>query len=118
MNSLRYFWIAEYKDRTALPQFDPETGEENLFAEVNQLNLIKFGWYPFSEELVKKVKNSLYNPFLPKYILNVNINDKIIVRRRNYIERIGQAEKRRTEYLLGNQNFIMIIDEYGNVEVQ
>lgn len=118
MNILRYFWIAEYKDGTALPQFDPETGEENLFKDINQIKTIRFGWYPFSEELSKKVKSSLYNPFLPKYILNININDKLIAKRRNYIERIGTIEKRRTEYLLGNQNFIMTIDEYGNVEVK
>ena len=118
MNTLRYFWIAEYKDGTALPQFDPETGDENLFSEINQSNLIRFGWYPFSEELSKKAENSLYNPFLPKYILNIKQDDKLVAKRRNYIERIGQIENRKTEYLLGNQNFTMIIDEYGNVEVK
>lgn len=52
---LVYFWVAEYKDGTALPQFDPETGEENRFADVDQSKLKAFGWYPFNFALAQKI---------------------------------------------------------------
>ena len=55
---LKYFWIAEYKD-SALPQFDPETGKENLFKEIDQSKLIRFGLYPFSIKLWNKVEGSI-----------------------------------------------------------
>ena len=45
--TLHLFWIAEYQDGTALPQFDPDTGEEHLFKEVDQSKLKRFGWYAF-----------------------------------------------------------------------
>jgi len=55
-NPLTFFWIAIYKDGTIFSQFDLETGEERLFGDIDQSKLEKFGWFPFSEELAKKVK--------------------------------------------------------------
>lgn len=83
-NPLRYFWIAEYDDGMALPQFDPETGLENLadpdwlpirtsmYAAVDNTmiplgirkprpaffakkRLARFGWYPFPLGLAIKI---------------------------------------------------------------
>lgn len=115
---LKFFWIAEYNDSTALPQFDPETGIENLFKEIKQSELIKFGLYPFTLELSKKVNCSDFNPFLPKFIINIKSEDKLIYLRRNHIVRQGNKESRFIEYLLGTQNYVLRIDEFGNVEVK
>jgi hypothetical protein len=115
---LTFFWIAEYNDGTALPQFDLETGEENLFKVIDQSKLIRFGLYPFTLELSKKVKCSNLNPLLPKFIINFKTEDKLFFRRRNYIKMQGSIENRNVEYLLGTQNYILYIDEFGNVEIK
>lgn len=115
---LKYFWIAEYNDGTALPQFDLESGNENLFKDIDHSKIIRFGLYPFTVELSKKVECSDLNPFLPKFVINLKSNDKLFFVRRNYIEMCGTTENRYIEYLLGNQNYVLHIDESGNVEVK
>lgn len=116
--TLKYFWIAEYSDKTAFPQFDPETGNENLFKDIDQSRLVRFGLYPFSDELSKKVACGISNPFLPKFVINLNNTDKLFFKRRNYIERCGQMEYRYIEYLIGTQNYVLCIDEFGNTEIK
>jgi len=113
---LKYFWIAEYKD-SALPQFDPETGKENLFKEIDQSKLIRFGLYPFSMELWNKVNGSILST-LPKFIINLSSDDKLVFKRRNYIIKYGRSEIRKIEYLIGTQNYVLHIDESGNVEIK
>ena len=68
---LHLFWIAEYQDGTALPQFDPDTGEEHLFKEVDQSKLKHFGWYAFPPKLAQKVENAVVNPLLNSYVLEL-----------------------------------------------
>ena len=50
-----YMWVAEYRDGLALPQFDPDTGRENPFSSIDQSRLCKFGWYPFSVNMMGKI---------------------------------------------------------------
>lgn len=115
--SLKYFWIAEYNDKTALPQFDPETGNENLFKDIDQSKLIRFGLYPFSKELSRKVPCSV-SDLLPKFVINLSSEDKLVYLRRNYIEKIGSKENRFIKYLLGTQSYVLYIDEFGNTEIK
>lgn len=115
---LSFFWIAEYSNNQVLPQFDFKTGKENLFSEIDQNKLVKFGWYPFPLSLSKLVNGAIYNPILSNYILNIRPIDKLFACRRNYIQRDGRTEKRYSEYILGNQDFILVINENGNVEVK
>lgn len=112
---LRFFWIAEYNNGECLPQFDFITGEENLFKEVDQDKLIRFSWYPFTFDLSQKVPDSIVNPLFGKFTLQVRPDDKLFARRRNYLQQ--GTDIRFTQYLLGNQDFIMIIDENGNCEI-
>ena len=115
---LKYFWIAEYKDN-CLPQFDPETGIENLFKDINQSKLIRFGLYPFSEKLCSLVKCScIADISLPTFVINLTKDDKLFFKRRNYIIISKCGEERKITYLLGTQNYILHIDEFGNVEVK
>ena len=86
---LVYFWIAEYTDGSALPQFDPETGKENKFSEVDQQKLKRFGWYPFSAKLAKKIVNTENVIVVPtsnhSYKLNVE-NGGLLAYRTNKIK--------------------------------
>ena len=116
---LKYFWIAEYNDGLALPQFDFDTGIENLFKEINQSKLIRFGLYTFSFVLSEKVSCSTPSLISLKYVINLTKNDKLFFCRRNYIEIKGKTEYRYIEYLLGIQEkYILHIDEFGNIEIK
>ena len=68
---LHLFWIAEYQDGTALSQFDPDTGEEHLFKNVDQAKLKRFGWYAFPLELANKVACAAHNPRLTSYTVDI-----------------------------------------------
>lgn len=116
--SLNYFWIAEYNDKTALPQFDPDTGEEILFSKIDQTKLIKFSWYPFTLDLSSKVPGSVSNPLLPKLSISLEKDDKLIAKRRNYIQLQGKVERRFTEYLAGIEGrYLAKINEMDNIEI-
>lgn len=52
---LVFFWVAEYDNDKALPQFNPRTGKENKFSLVTKNQLVAFGWYPFTIELAQKI---------------------------------------------------------------
>lgn len=82
---LVYMWVAEYRDGSALPQFDPETGEENRFAEIDQSRLCKFGWYPFSVEMVAKMSVKAIPTINPYYTIDLKPDDELFAVRRNHI---------------------------------
>ena len=81
--TLHLFWVAEYHacpsgeaqgDGLALPQFDPDTGDEHLFSEIDQARLKRFGWYRFPPQLVKKVPGAIFNPALNRYTVDIPIS--------------------------------------------
>jgi len=85
---LVYFWIAHYSDGQCLPQFDPEDGHENLFGDIDQSKLIKFGYYPFTEELRKIAKaESRIDPTLRPIEILLSQGRRLIAIRRNAIIR-------------------------------
>ena len=106
---LHLFWIAEYQDGTALPQFDPDTGDEHLFSEIDQARLKRFGWYSFPYEMVKKIPEAVFNPALNHYVLNLNPdplipNPKLVAYRTTTLNVTmdGQPKKHEAdEYVLG-----------------
>jgi Zn finger protein HypA/HybF involved in hydrogenase expression len=59
-----FFWIAFYKDKTCLPQFDLETGKQNSFKLVQEAEkegkLESFGLFPIPFDLVKKLGEPYY----------------------------------------------------------
>ena len=69
------FWIAEYQDGTALPQFDPETGKEHLFSEVDQAKLKRFGWYAFPYDMLSKIPQAVFSLVLDRYTVDIPIAD-------------------------------------------
>ena len=98
-------WIAEYRDGTALPQFDPETGLENRFALVDHSKLVRFGWYPFSVEVAAKIQGMIVVPSRnPSYVVDLKEGDRLVAVRRNHIEfsvRRGGTRRVASIYLLG-----------------
>ena len=120
---LVFFWIAEYEDGKALPQFDPETGEENKFALTDKGKLKKFGWHPFTPELAEKIyKRSgliVIPTNNPSYVINLKKGDKLIAKRENIIkfDLKDGAISRRTVYVLGKVGGkVLRIREDGSVE--
>jgi len=120
---LVYFWIAEYTDGSALSQFDPETGRENRFLEVDQLKLKRFGWYPFSVELAQRILEAEKVAVIPSrnraYTVALNHDDKLVAYRTNVIKlqmRSGGVEYAETVYVLGIKGKkIFRINEDGGI---
>lgn len=51
-----YFWAAELaEDKTIVPEFDLETGQEQLWGAVEDKKISRIMWYPFPEKLAHKV---------------------------------------------------------------
>jgi hypothetical protein len=120
---LVYFWIAEYNDGSALPQFDPETGRENKFSDVDQQKLKRFGWHPFTPELAKKIEESekivVVSTRNPPYAITLEKGVRLIAHRTNKIKlqpRRDGVNRRETFYVLGVEGGkILQIDEGGKV---
>ena len=120
---LVYFWIAEYTDGSALPQFDPETGRENRFSEVEQQKLKRFGWYPFTPELAQKILKTERIIVIPTrnlpYTVRLGNNKKVVAYRTNTIKlqpKSSKVEHKETVYVLGvDCGKILKINESGNM---
>jgi hypothetical protein len=103
-----YFWIAEYTNGSALPQFDPETGKENTFSEIDHQKLKRFGWYPFSLKLAQKIlkaeKTVVIPTANPLYTVTVGKGDRLVAYRTNTVKlqmRKGRVLHGETVYVLG-----------------
>jgi hypothetical protein len=78
-----WFWIAFYKDGSFLSQFDLVSGKQNLFKEINQSELEKFGWFPIPLNLIDKLPSEYYHDRkLSYFILKINEKQKLIALRR------------------------------------
>lgn len=120
---LRFFWIAEYTDGTALPQFDPETGKENRFADVYQLRLKRFGWYPFTPKLAKKIFEAediiVVSTKNKPYTIEMRKGQRLVAYRTCSIKlhTQGGIERGETVYVLGVEvGKILHINENGRCE--
>lgn len=118
---LVYFWIAEYTDGSALPQFDPETGRENRFSEVDHQKLHRFGWYPFSLKLAQQILKGEKKGVIPtrnrSYTVTVEKGDRLVAYRTNTIKlhtRKGGVDHGKTVYVLGVEGGkVLQINEEG-----
>lgn len=102
---LKYFWIAWYNDGTALSQFDPETGEEIGFLEVDLPRVVKFGWYPFTPKLAELVRKkgilAVVDPQAKPLEVHLNPRRSLVAFRRNYLKYGNGRVVRWVEYWLG-----------------
>lgn len=97
VGKIPYFWIAFYEDGSILPQYE-YNGTIHLFKEIDQSRLKKFGWFPFTKQLISILKSKLNddrfidNPSLPYFILELKDGQRIIALRRE-IQRIYTFSK-------------------------
>jgi len=110
MQPLKYYWIVWYRDDYAVPQFDPESGEENSWKDIDQSSVRMISWAQFSKKLSKKVKiptESVRKPGMTS--IEYDPGDSIIIARRNhvqirYVSKIDQyinGGNNKIEYILG-----------------
>jgi len=123
---LVYFWIAEYSDGTALPQFDLETGKENHFGDIDFSKLKRFGWYPFTTRIAEKILNMgilVVSTNNLSYVIELKEGEghKLVAKRENTIKlhtKSGEITREETIYVLGKEgDKILRIHEDGNTEV-
>lgn len=120
---LHMFWIAEYQEGTALPQFDPDTGEEHLFKHVAHSKLKRFGWYPFPRSLASKVAYAAHNPHLASYTVDIPPGGTLVAHRTTSItfqpSSLSVQHHEADEYVLGLQGSpLMHIYSDGRVELK
>jgi len=122
---LTYFWVAEYSDGSALPQFDPKTGKENLFSRVDHTRLVRFGWYPFTPEMARKVFEAEGVHAVPTnnspHVIELKDGEKLIAHRTNTIRFSisGGVSRHETVYMLGKAGGqVTRISEHGKVKVR
>lgn len=123
-NPLRYFWLIEYEDGKAYPQFDPNTGKPNLFKFVDAKRIRRAGWYPFSEAFADKVSKvngqiviATENPI---HTVELKDGEELVMFRRNLIRwqnpRSPYVTERETFYLLGVKGKRVIkVNEQGKI---
>jgi hypothetical protein len=76
---LPFFWIAFYSDKTCVVQYDFKTGKQTKFGELDQSKIVKFGLFPFSSDLAKKVGPiAVPSSNLPYFILELKPNQRLI----------------------------------------
>lgn len=103
---LKYFWIVEYIDGTALSQFDPDTGKERQWKEVDISQVCRVSWAEFSHNLRKKIAIDVISVKNPKiYYADFGPGEEILICRRNHILLSTELEEkdRRIEYLIGRK---------------
>jgi hypothetical protein len=106
-----------------LPQFDPETGKENSFSEVDHQKLKQFGWYPFTSQLAQKIMKAAKTVVTPTnnplYTVTLDEGDRLVAYRTNTVRlcmRKGKVNYASTVYVLGIKGKkILQIDEEGNI---
>lgn len=119
MPPLKYFWIVEYLDGKALSQFDPDTGKELQWSEVDESRVCKVSWAEFSRDLSDKIKIETISVKRPKiHHVDFNPGEKILICRRNHLAVSQKISKygHRIEYLIGkgesgdNENIIVRLE--------
>lgn len=136
---LCYFWVAEFSDGSALPQFDPETGKENK-ADPDWLpsvegqppvakdpvflnkKLVRFGWYPFTCKLAGKILEAEGIVVIPRnspsHVVDLKDCEKLIACRTNAIKfgLRGGVSRGETVYVLGKAGGkVLRIREDGSI---
>jgi hypothetical protein len=75
------FWVAEYNNGLALPEFDEFTGRVNSFSHVDHKNVIRFWWLPITPRMTQIFPNTRYNPLLKRYCVDLNGSKGYVSRR-------------------------------------
>ena len=110
-----YFYRCYYSDGSTQEQYSKERDYKGLkFTDINQDKLIKFGLYPFSQDLAEKVTKvgteARALPFLPEYEIEFDENKRLIYYRQCFISQqeyhICGACKKEFQYSSGVKTLI------------
>ena len=110
---LRYYWIIEYANGDAVAQFDPETGQENLWKNIEKDDMVKASLAEFSTELSDKIIDGCGVHTVPSmmsdvFSIDLEPGDDLILLRRNYVSYSGAGvQNRRTEFILGKNDNVV-----------
>ena len=77
------FWVAEYDNGQALPQYNPliYPPVENRYGWVDHKKVLRLWWIPITPELTRYMPNTRYNPLLQKHSIETRGSKGYVVRR-------------------------------------
>ena len=117
MTPLQYFWIIEYSDGTALPQFDPDTGIENKI-DFDRDDIVRISWNPVTYEMKIADDKIIRDVGLDtrRIIVDIEESETPIIYRENHLSFTGSmAGLQRVKYIIGkrrgDQEFKIRIDD-------
>ena len=117
MTPLQYFWIIEYSDGTALPQFDPDTGIENKI-DLDRDDIVRISWNPVTYEMKIADDKIIRDVGLDtrRIIVDIEESETPIIYRENHLSFTGSmAGLQRVKYIIGkrrgDQEFKIRIDD-------
>jgi hypothetical protein len=85
---LVYMWSAVLGDgKSAIPQYNPATGEERSWQDVANLDISKLMWLRIPPSMSSKIENTATLP-VPNVILELRPGDIPVWTRRGYVDRI------------------------------
>lgn len=100
---IEMFWVAEYKDGTALPQLDPINRIENSFGKVFHKRVKRFWWIPITPKMTQIFPNTRFNPRLRRHSVELNGSKGFVCRRTSISIGLGvfKPSQRIKCYVLG-----------------
>lgn len=110
---LRYYWLIECENGDAVAQFDPESGQENLWGNVPKEGMVKVSLAEFSPELSETIidgcgVHTVSSPFPDIFSIDLKPGDTLILLRRNYVSYSSAGlQNRRTAFILGKNGVII-----------
>jgi hypothetical protein len=75
------FWVAEYWDGNAVPQYDPFTQTENPFSQVDHKKVKRFWWLPVTPDMTEMFPGIRYNQLLTRHGVDLNGSKGFVARR-------------------------------------
>jgi len=75
------FWVAEYNNGLALPEYDITTGRVNRFSQVDHKNVLRFWWLPVTPKMCQIFPFVRYNPKLKRHGVDVNGSKGFVTKR-------------------------------------
>jgi len=96
---IEMFWVAEYNNGQALPQFDLFLNRENSYSEVDHKNVLRFWWIPITPEMARQFPGTCYNPLLKRHAVDVNGAKGFVARRTGIEIYVGRRKETSSEKL-------------------
>lgn len=102
---IEMFWVAEYKNGSALPEYDESTGKVNSFSHVNHKDVLRFWWLPITPRMTQIFPSTRYNPLLRRHAVDLNGSKGFVARRIQVQIEMGkrkETDAERIKRLLAN----------------